>query len=105
MSNALDCFGGNFLKAEDIKQETRLTIKSATIEEMPDGRSKPVVTFDEIDRKLVCNKINTTRISEWAGSSMTENWSGIVITLYTGSVEYDGKDVPCIRVKKKGEAA
>ena len=105
MSDATECFGGNFLKAEDIKGETRLTIKSAKVDEMPDGKNKPVVQFDEIEKQLVCNKINTNRIIEWAGSKMTENWAGTIITLYVSSVEWDGKDVPCLRVKKKEEPA
>ena len=59
----------------------------------------------EVEKELVLNKINTNRIIEQNGSKDTDNWPGTKITLLATTVEYDGKDVPCIRVKKKEEGA
>ena len=104
MVDANNYFGGSYLKASDIKKETALTIKEAKEEQLSD-REKIVVYFDEVEKGLVLNKINTSRISKQLGSSETDEWPGNKITLYATEVEYDGKDVPCIRVKKPQEEA
>lgn len=104
MVDATDYFGGNFLKASDIKEPTTLTITKIKEQELED-KKKLVVYFDEIEKGFVLNKINTSRIIKWNGSKMTEEWPGTKITLLATTVEYDGKDVPCIRVKKKEEEA
>ena len=101
--DSTEYFGGNYLKASDIKEPTALTIKEIKEDELS-GKKKLVVYFDETEKGLVLNKINTTRIIKQADSKMTEDWPGKRITLVKDSVEYDGEDVPCIRVKKK-EAA
>jgi len=102
MVDATDYFGGNYLKASDIKEPTALTITKVKEQQLED-RKKLIVSFDETDKGLVLNKINTNRIIKWAGSKETDNWAGTKITLLATTVEYDGKDVPCIRVKKKPE--
>lgn len=105
MVDATKFFGGEYLKAADISGPTKLTIREANETTLPDGKTKIVVEFDEIEKGLVLNKINTTRIAKWTGSIMTEDWPGKTITLVKDTVEYDGEDVPCIRVLKKEEVA
>ncbi len=100
---ATEYFGGEFLKAEDITEPMKLTIMKVEEREY-DGNKKLVVLFDETDKVFGLNKINTNRIIEWVGTEETDEWPGTVLTLVKSSVEFDGKDVPCIRVKKK-EAA
>jgi len=104
MVDANDYFGGSYLKASDIKQPTALTMKEVRIEQLSD-REKLVVYFDEIEKGFVLNKINTTRIIKQTGSSDTNTWPTHKITLYATEVEYDGKDVPCIRVQKQEDGA
>ena len=104
MGDATDYFGGNYLKASDIKEPLSLTITSTKVQRLED-RDKLIVHFDEVEKELVLNKINTNRIIEQNGSKDTDNWPGTKITLLATTVEYDGKDVPCIRVKKKEEGA
>jgi len=104
MVDATDYFGGNYLKASDIKEPLSLTITSTKVQRLED-RDKLIVHFDEVEKELVLNKINTNRIIEQNGSKDTDNWPGTKITLLATTVEYDGKDVPCIRVKKKEEGA
>lgn len=104
MVDATDYFGGNYLKASDIEKPLSLTITSTKVQRLED-RDKLIVHFDEVEKELVLNKINTNRIIEWSGSKDTDNWPGTKITLLATTVEYDGKDVPCIRVKKKEEGA
>ncbi len=102
MVDANDYFGGSYLKASDITEPTPLTIKEAKVEQLGD-REKIVVYFDEVEKGFVLNKINTSRISKQVGSSETQKWPGNKIILFATEVEYDGKDVPCIRVKKQEE--
>lgn len=97
---ATEYFSGRFLRAEDIRQPVKLTILKVTEEEYEE-KKKLVVSFEEIEKVLGLNKINCSRIIEWAGTEETDDWPGTVVTLVRSSVEYDGKDVPCIRVKKK----
>ncbi len=101
--DATKYFGGNFLKAADVVKPMQLTITSVDVEEFED-KKKLLVSFEETDKKLVLNKINMTRICRLAGSQDTDTWAGTQVTLYKDTVEYDGQDVPCIRVKKKDEA-
>lgn len=102
MVDATDYFGGNYLKASDIKEPLSLTITGVKVQRLEE-RDKLIVSFDETDKGFVLNKINTNRIIEWVGDKETDNWAGTKITLLATTVEYDGKDVPCIRVKKKPE--
>ena len=102
MVDATKYFGGNFIKASDITDPQKLTIKDVKEVEI-DEKQKLEVHFEETDKVLVLNKINTNRIISWAGSKDTNDWPGTTITLLKGLVEYDGKDVPCVRVKKKQE--
>lgn len=104
MVDANNYFGGSYLKASDIRATTNLTIKEAKVEKL-DDREKIVVYFDETDKGLVLNKINTSRITKQLGTSETEEWPANKITLIATEVEYDGKDVPCIRVQKQEELA
>lgn len=104
MVDATEYFGGNYLKASDLKEPLKLTITKVS-EAVLGDRKKLVVYFDEFEKGLVLNKINTTRIIKWANSKQTDNWPGTSITLYADMVEYDGEDVPCIRIKKKEEEA
>lgn len=100
MVDATNYFGGSYLKASDIEKPTSLTMKEAKVEKL-DDREKIVVYFDEIEKGFVLNKINTSRISKQVGTSETDEWPGNKITLIATEVEYDGKDVPCIRVEKQ----
>ena len=100
MVDANQYFGGNYLKASDIEGELTLTITDVKVEQL-DEKTKLVVHFSETDKQLVLNKINTTRIIKHMGTSETDKWPGNRITLVRSEVEYDGKDVPCIRVKRK----
>ena len=102
MVDATDYFGGNYLKASDIKEPITVTITTVKVQEL-EGKNKLIVAFDEIEKTFVLNKINTNRIIEWAESKETDQWPGTKITLLAATVEYDGKDVPCIRVKKRPE--
>lgn len=103
MVNA-DEYYGNYLKGEDITTDFSVKIKSVKPETIED-EDKIVVHFHELKKALVLNKTNKDRIKEIAGSSETENWTGLVITLTTEMASFGGKDPkPAVRVKPKQPA-
>ncbi len=102
MVNVNDIYGGgDFLKTDDVTADLTLTIKSEELRALND-KDKIVLSFEEINKTLVLNKINAQRIAEHHGED-TKLWIGKKITLYRTTTEMSGKDVPCIRIKKKEE--
>lgn len=53
--------------------------------------------------KMVCNKTNAKRISQKAMSSDTDNWKGVVITLYAQQGTWFGEEGTAVRVKQGPE--
>ncbi len=98
MAKINDVFGGNFLKAEDLKgKNAKVTIASVEVKEFDDG-NKLILKFQGKDKALVCNRTNASLIEEVLGSSDTDDWEGKSITLITAKVDFQGKRVPAIRV-------
>lgn len=100
---SIDEFFGNFLKVEDIKGETPVTVKEVKVE--PIGREeqtkdKLVVYFDEFEKGLALNKINSEALAEIAGSREIEKWPKTKAVLYVDkNVMFGGKRVGGVRVK------
>lgn len=92
---------GEYLKAEDIKRPILLTIEDAVLEnvdrDFPDEK-KIVLSFEEIQKKLVLNMTNKNIIKENLGTSETDVWKGKKIVLNVESVEFKSKKTPAIRV-------
>jgi hypothetical protein len=96
----------NSLKAEDLEgEETTLVIKSYTVREFDqekDGRhytvKKPIFSFKDTDKTLVCNKTNMQAIAYAYGKEM-DAWIGKKITLFPTMVPFGDKMVEAIRVR------
>lgn len=101
MPSINDAFPSNYLKASDIRgAEPVVTIDHVAYE--PVGRQKQmkaVIYFKGKEKGLVLNKTNATKITQLAGSDMTEDWDGVRIKLYATDTEFGGETVECIRVK------
>jgi hypothetical protein len=97
MVNA-DAFYGEFLKAEDVKQEIDVTVKAASVETI-DGERKLTLQTNELHKKFVLNKTNKDRLKAQFGTAETDNWLGKKFTLGTEQVQFKGDTVPAIRVK------
>ncbi len=86
---------------DKIGDEKTLTITSVEIREVGHERVKRgVVLFKEFDRGFVLNKTNSRAIADLHGSNTTE-WIGKRIVLYRSETAFQGKTVPCIRVRDK----
>lgn len=62
--------------------------------------NKGVVKFVEFDRSMVINRTNLKRVIAMHGTD-TDEWIGKKVTLYPSETDFQGKTVPCIRVREK----
>lgn len=92
----------DWLKVDDLKgNETNCTISGVTLETVGE-QDKLVVAFEGKEKKLVLNKTNAGAIAHSFGDD-TNDWTGKEITLYPATTDFQGKTVPCIRVRSKAE--
>lgn len=91
---ALDC-------GDNIGDEMIVTIKSISKKEVGSEKVvKGVLYFSEVERGLVINKTNSRVIAALYGTD-TDSWLGQKVALYRSETSYQGKVVPCIRVRDK----
>ncbi len=91
-------FPSKYLKAEDIAQDTKVTIENVTEEDIMKER-KLVVHFAELDKGVVLNKTNAHSIAKIVNSKTFSEWSGQTVVLYKADVPYRGDIVSAIRFK------
>lgn len=100
-----DMFGGDFLKAADLKgKEVKLTISGIGMELLGAGDSgeqkkKPVLSFKQTDKRLVLNKTNATILATSYGDD-TDGWINQTITLYPARVPFKGVMQDAIRLRE-----
>ena len=101
MPNVNDYFPSKYLKASDLKgREPVLTIRAVNYEPVGQAKQmKGVVYFQKVEKGLVLNRTNANRITQIAGSGVTEEWVGVQIKLYATSVEFQGEPTDAIRVR------
>lgn len=76
-----------------------VTIKGTDIKAVgAEKERRGVLYFAEFDRGLVLNKVNSRTIAGLYGPD-TEQWVGKKIELYRSETSFQGKTVPCIRVR------
>jgi hypothetical protein len=101
MPKLSEIYGGNYLKADDIKDrgDVNVVIENVSIMDADDGKKKAVLHFKGKDKTLVLNVTNANMVDELLGSDDTDEWIGRRICLYTTKVDFQGKRVLAIRVK------
>lgn len=101
MPNINESFPSNYLKASDLKgHAVVVTLDRVEFEAVGRQREmKAVVYFVGKEKGMVLNKTNANKITEIAGSAMTEEWHGTAVVLYPTETEFAGESVECIRVK------
>lgn len=91
-------FPSDHLKASDLQgREVNVTISHVEMKDIG-GDPKPVVYFIGKEKGLVLNKTNASAISQMHGHE-TDMWVDRPITLFPSQTDFQGKIVPCIRVK------
>jgi hypothetical protein len=91
----------NYLKADDLKSDSKFRIKSASKEILGTGDKKEVklvIWFSTETRGLVLNKTNRTILQDAFGDDTAAS-AGRVIIVYPTTTPFEGKTVPCLRVR------
>ncbi len=98
--NIYSAFPSHYIKADLLKpnQELRLVVSEVKLEEVDDGVSKPVVYFAGKRAGLVLNRINSNTLADVWGAE-TDDWAGKEIILFRSMTEYQGRRVPCLRLR------
>lgn len=103
--NIDQAFPTKYLAAHDLSgRDVTVQIASVALEEVGQGDTKPVVYFQGANKGLVLNKTNAHRIADMYGVE-TDNWRGKPITLYPSETDFQGKTVPCIRIRLQTQTA
>jgi len=104
-----DVFPSKYLKASDLPEDGSpylVTIEKVDMEEIGTKKDKkPVITFEESNRGMVCNKTNWKTIAKIIDSEDSDDWIGKKISLYRAEVEFQGEMVESIRVSLKKDKA
>ena len=98
ISNA---FPSKYLRASDIPdgREAHVKIDRVQLESMETtGDEKPVLYFIDRKKGLVLNRTNADQIASAYGDD-TESWHGQPIILFITSTSFNGRTVPCLRVR------
>jgi hypothetical protein len=96
-----------YFKATDFHKEIVVTIKSVDkVEFENDGvkTPKPVLSFEETPQGFVVNKTNFTALALMLGED-TNDWTGAKVALYPSRVDFKGKTMPTIKVRRLQKAA
>ena len=92
-------FPGTYLKASDLQdRETTAKMDDVRNEIIGGDEEKPVLYFIGKTKGLVLNKTNANAIADVHGFD-TDNWHNKLITIFPTQTDFQGKIVPCIRVK------
>lgn len=107
MTNINDIYGGDWLRADDLKGHwpATVTIAGWDLAEFQDDRTgakkkQVALSFQGADKRLGLNKTNAARIAEHHGT-VVEHWIGKQITLIVERVDAFGKITDAIRVELK----
>lgn len=105
MVNVNDIFTSKYLRASDLNDKPHLvTIVDADVVEMDNG-NKILVHFVEFEKGLILNRTNCGNLADYLGAD-TALWHGQQTVMFPTWVDYQGKSVEAIRVRKpKPQAA
>lgn len=95
-----DLYPSKYLKADDITHPVNVTVADVRMEEVGQQKDmRPVAYFLNAEKGLILNKTCFIEISAITGSDDTVHWSGKQIQLYRTITPFQGKPVPCIRIR------
>lgn len=94
-----EAFPSKYLKASDLQgRNVMVKMSHAAFEEIG-GDKKLILYFQGKEKGMVLNKTNANNISDIYGDD-TDDWAGEPIVLVEAMVDFQGKTVPAIRVRK-----
>lgn len=93
-------FPSKYVKAADLQDRAHLlTIRAVTMEDVGGGDTKPVLYFQNAEKGVVLNRTNAETIA-FCYTDETDNWIGKQIEVYPDTTHFQGKLVPCVRVRR-----
>ena len=109
MVTKAEAFPSRFLKAEDLKGPVVLKVTASSYEKLNglDGKAKQkvVLSFAKTEKQLALNATNFDSVMDITAEADSDDWVGHKIELYPTTTTLPGKGtVPCIRIRKPGEA-
>ena len=101
-----EAFPSNFLRAQDLNGRTdKKVIAGVELQDVAGlvnkNDYKPVASFTDKSKPLVLNKTNSAILAETLGDE-TSAWTGKEIELICSQTQFQGRLVPCIRVRVVG---
>lgn len=94
-------YAGDYLRAADLQgREVTLTISDAGTDTFDDGKTQVILSFEKTAKRLGLNKTNANTIANDLGYGTDAlRWIGKKITVFPTTTEFQGKNVPCIRIR------
>ena len=104
MSSWKEQYPSKYLKAADLGDGNITgTITAYKVEVVGQGSNQEdrlVLEFREsVPKPLVMNRTNCEAVEKLAGTDDTEQWIGRKVVLYAAETTFQGKVVPCVRIK------
>jgi hypothetical protein len=102
-----EAYPSKYFKAANHADDWEMTaeIELARLEEIgADGKKteKLVVYFRRVKQGLVCGPTIFDQIADATGEEDSDDWKGHRVKLYRDETNFQGKTVPCIRVRSPG---
>jgi hypothetical protein len=99
--NINHAFPTKYLSAPDLgTSEPVVTVDRVEMEPVGfDKEMKPVIYFQNKQKGIVLNRVNSRMLASIAGSDNTEDWTGLQVKLYVADVTFQGRMVEAIRIK------
>ena len=91
-------FPSFYVKAADLNDRNVKVVMDRVEMEDIGGDHKPILYFQGKDKGLVLNKTNSNNIAAAYGDD-TDDWAGRELVIYPAMTDFQGKTVPCIRVR------
>ena len=107
MPRKQDVHASRYFKASEVPDGWALTaeVEMARLEKFQNGRDeveKLVVYFRKQKSGLVVGPTVWDQFAEIIGTDEADDWKGHLVELYRDKTPFQGKTVPCIRVRKPG---
>lgn len=107
MPNINDVFSGRFLKAHELKGKSpTVTIDRVEFEQVRNRAGKldtrPIVYFRGKEKGMLFNVTNARSVTQIAKSAITEDWTGVAVTLYPTTDTFGTERHDVIRIKAPG---
>lgn len=97
-----DVYPSQWLSAGDIPEGGLVvTVRGVSLAEIGrDKESKPVLSFEELDKPLILNKTNWRNMSVLTKEDDSDNWASHKVELYATRVQFGGDEVDAVRIRQ-----